>query len=164
MAKHIADIITGFRIAGSIALLPLSVFTSEFYVIYILCGISDIIDGVVARKTDSISEFGNKLDTVADLIFVIVVLIKLLPVIPIPIWTWIWMGAIAIIKVSNIVRGYIYSRQFLAVHSIFNKAAGLLLFLMPLTLSYIGLKYSCIIVCSAATLAAIHEGICIAKR
>ena len=123
-----------------------------------------MIDGTIARKTKSVSEFGSKLDTVADFIFVIVVMIKLLPVIPIPYWTLMWIAAIAIIKVSNIVRGYICTRRFIDTHTILNKAAGLSLFIMPLTLSCIELKYSCIIVCSIATLAALQEGICIAKR
>ena len=164
MAKQIANIITGVRILGSVVLLPLSVFTMEFNIIYLLCGLSDMIDGTIARRTNSVSEFGSKLDTVADFIFVIVVMIKLLPVIPIPYWTLIWIAAIAIIKVSNIVRGYICTRRFIDTHTILNKAAGLSLFIMPLTLSCIELKYSCIIVCSIATLAALQECICIAKR
>ena len=164
MAKQIANIITGVRILGSVVLLPLSVFTMEFNIIYLLCGLSDMIDGTIARRTNSVSEFGSKLDTVADFIFVIVVMIKLLPVIPIPYWTLMWIAAIAIIKVSNIVRGYICTRRFIDTHTILNKAAGLSLFIMPLTLSCIELKYSCIIVCSIATLAALQEGICIAKR
>lgn len=164
MAKQTANIITGFRIVGSIFLLPLSVFTLEFYIVYLLCGLSDMIDGTIARKTDSVSELGSKLDTIADLIFVIVVMIKILPVIQIPLWIWIWIAAIAIIKVSNIVRGYIYMRRLIDTHTILNKAAGLSLFFMPLTLSCIELKYSCVIVCSIATLAALHEGICTAKR
>ena len=164
MAKQIANIITGVRILGSVVLLPLSVFTMEFNIIYLLCGLSDMIDGTIARRTNSVSEFGSKLDTVADFIFVIVVMIKLLPVIPIPYWTLIWIAAIAIIKVGNIVRGYICTRRFIDTHTILNKAAGLSLFIMPLTLSCIELKYSCIIVCSIATLAALQECICIAKR
>lgn len=123
-----------------------------------------MIDGTIARKTESVSEFGSKLNTVADLIFVIVVMIKLLPAIQFPLWIWIWISAIAIIKLSNIIRGYIYKRQFIAPHTLINKATGLLLFLLPLTLSWIELKYSCIIVCTMSTFAAIHEGTCITKR
>ena len=37
--------------------------------------------------------------------------------------------------------------------------SGLLLFLLPLTLSFIELKYSSIVVCSVATCAAIQEGV-----
>ncbi len=39
-----------------------------------------MIDGTVARKTGTESEFGSKLDSTADLMFVTVCLLKLLPV------------------------------------------------------------------------------------
>lgn len=158
MAKHIANILTGCRILGSILLLFFPAFTLEFYITYLLCGFSDMIDGTIARKTNNISKFGDKFDTVADLVFVIVSLIKLLPIIHIPFWLWIWGGAIGIIKISNIVYGYVLNKQFISLHTIMNKATGLLLFLFPLTLSFIELKYSSMAVCSIATLSAIQEG------
>ena len=78
MIKNVANILTGFRILGSILLFFFPVFSEAFYGIYLLCGFSDMIDGTIARKTNSTSEFGSKLDTVADLVFVAVSLIKLL--------------------------------------------------------------------------------------
>jgi len=39
-----------------------------------------------------------------------------------------------------------------------NKATGALLFLMPLTIPTVGLKCSAVVVCAAATFAAIQEG------
>ena len=158
MAKHIANILTGCRILGSILLLFFPAFTLEFYITYLLCGFSDMIDGTIARKTNSISKFGDKFDTVADLVFVIVSLIKLLPIIHIPFWLWVWGGAIGIIKISSIVYEYVLNKQFISLHTIMNKATGLLLFLFPLTLSFIELKYSSMAVCSIATLSAIQEG------
>lgn len=54
-----------------------------------------MIDGTVARKTNTVSEFGSRLDTVADFIFVVVCLIKLLPILDVPVWLCIWTGVIA---------------------------------------------------------------------
>ena len=158
MVKPIANIITSFRISCSILMLFFPVFSSQFYLIYFLCGFSDMVDGTVARKTNSISEFGARFDTVADLIFVAVSLIKLLPIIHIPKWLWIWIIVIAIIKISNIISGFIYKKKLIALHTIMNKTTGLLLFLLPLTLYFIELKYSCVVVCSIATFSAIQEG------
>ena len=84
MKKQLANIITGVRIIGSIALLFFPVFSFGFYAIYLLCGFSDMIDGTIARKTNTVSEFGSKLDTAADLVFVAVCLIKVLPLLHIP--------------------------------------------------------------------------------
>ena len=86
MTKHIANILTGCRVFGSILLLFFPVFSLEFYITYILCGFSDMIDGTIARKTNSASKFGSQLDTVADLIFTAVSLFKLLQAIYIPQW------------------------------------------------------------------------------
>ena len=156
--KHIANILTGCRIFGSILLLFFPAFSLEFYIIYLLCGFSDMVDGTIARKTNSTSKFGSQLDTIADLIFVMVSLFKLLPAINIPQWLWIWGGAIAVIKISNIIWGYVFKKQFISVHTIMNKTTGLLLFLLPLTIHFFELNYIAIAVCSIATLAAIQEG------
>ena len=158
MAKHIANILTGYRILGSILLLFFPAFSVAFYIIYLFCGFSDMIDGTIARKTNSISKFGSQLDTIADLVFAVVSMIRLLPVIHLPQWLWIWGSIIAIIKISNILWGSIAKKQFIAMHTIMNKATGLLLFLLPLTISFIELKYTAIVVCSIATFSAVQEG------
>ena len=159
MTKHIANILTCCRIIGSVLLLSFPAFSLKFYIIYILCGFSDMIDGTIARKTNSISKFGSKLDTVADLIFIAVSLFRILPAIHIPLWLWIWGGVIALIKISNIIWGYVFKKEFISLHTIMNKATGLLLFIMPLAISFVELKYIAILVCSVATFSAIREGL-----
>ena len=157
MAKHLANILTGCRILGSILLLVFPAFSVAFYITYLFCGLSDMIDGTIARKTNSTSKFGSQLDTITDLIFVAASLFKLLPAIHIPGWLWIWGGVIAVIKISNIIWGYVSKKQFISLHTIMNKVTGLLLFLLPLTVSFVELKYTAIAVCSIATLSAIQE-------
>ena len=163
MARHIANLLTGCRILGSILLLFFPAFSSAFYITYLLCGFSDMIDGTMARKTKSVSDFGSKLDTAADLVFITVSLIKILPTIPIPWWLWIWGGIIAIVKTGNFIAGYVSQKQFLHLHTIMNKATGFLLFLVPLTVSFIEFQYSSIAVCFLATLAAVQESVYIAR-
>lgn len=159
MTKHIANILTGGRIFGSILLLFFPAFSLEFYIIYLLCSFSDMIDGTIARKTNSTSKFGSQLDMAADLVFIAVSLFKLLPEIYIPGWLWIWGGVIAAIKISNIIWGYVSKKQFISLHTIMSKATGFLLFLLPLIMSCVELKYVAIIVCPLATLSAIQEGL-----
>ncbi len=158
MKKQIANVLTGCRIFGSIFLLFFPAFSLAFYIIYTLCGFSDMIDGTIARKTNSASNFGSQLDTIADFVFIVASLFKLLPAIRIPWWLWLWGGVIAVIKISNIIWGYVSKKQFISMHTIMNKVTGLLLFLLPLTISFVELKYIGIVVCSIATLSAIQEG------
>ena len=158
MKKALANGITIIRILCSIALLFCPAFSSAFYALYITAGVSDMADGWVARRTHTASELGAKLDTIADIVFVIVCLVKLLPILDIPVWLYIWIGVIALIKIINIISGFVVQKRFVAVHSTMNKVSGLLLFIFPLTISFIDLKYTAAVVCFFATFAAIQEG------
>lgn len=154
-----ANLVTTIRILCSIALLFCAALSPWFYVLYITAGVSDMVDGWVARKTNTVSDFGSKLDTVADIVFVVICLVKLLPILHLPVWIYIWIGIIACIKVFNIIYSYVVRKQFLSDHSILNKVTGALLFLLPLTLSVIDVKYSAAVVCAVAAMAAIQEGV-----
>ena len=157
MKKHIANIITGSRIVLSLPLLFIPLSSAWFYALYLLCGFTDMIDGTVARKTKSASEFGAKLDTVSDFVFMTVALIKFVPYLRISVWLWIWIGVIAMMKLGNAVWGFVRTKKLISPHTVLNKVMGLLLFLLPMTVSFIELTYILLFVCAVATAAAIHE-------
>ena len=158
MTKHIANILTECRAVGSILLLLFPVFSLEFYITYILCGFTDMVDGAIARKTNAVSELGSRLDTVSDFLLIAVSLIKLLPIIKISKWIWVWIAIITIIKICNIISGFVYEKKLVFLHTAMNKITGLLLFFLPLTLSFFELRYSSIVVCIVAMFSAIQEG------
>jgi len=153
-----ANLITIIRIICSIALLFCPVFSPAFYVLYITAGVSDAADGAVARKTGTVSEFGSKLDTAADFVLVALCLIKLIPVIHAPTWLIIWIVVIAVIKAINLISGFVMRKKIVVLHTVMNKVTGILLFVLPLTLTFIDLKYSGVFVSAAATFAAMQEG------
>jgi CDP-diacylglycerol--glycerol-3-phosphate 3-phosphatidyltransferase len=158
MKKQAANFITLCRMFGSILLLLFPVFSLGFYILYLFCGFTDMVDGTIARKTNTESAFGARLDTVADFVFVTVSLIKFLPAMDIPKWLWGWMAVIAVIRIGNMMFGWIFSRKVIALHTILNKLTGFLLFLLPLSLHVIELKYSAVVVCAVATVSAVQEG------
>ena len=157
MKKHIANIITGSRIVLSLPLLFIPLTSAWFYALYLLCGLSDMIDGTVARRTSSASEFGARLDTVSDFVFMTVALIKFVPHLHITVWLWKWIGIIAMIKLGNAACGFVRTKKLISPHTVLNKVTGLLLFLLPVTISFVDLTYTLPIVCTLATVAAIHE-------
>lgn len=163
MKRYVANIITGCRMIFSIWMLVFPTFSFWFYVMYMAGGITDMIDGAVARKTDSVSTFGSHLDTVADVTFLSSALIKILPAIVVPKWSLVWIYVIAIIKIANVILGFIRYKRFFAEHTVMNKITGLLLFLLPLTFVFIEIQYSVIVVCTIATVAALQEGYYIKK-
>ena len=159
-----ANLLTGFRILCSVALLFCQPFSPLFIILYLIAGLTDMIDGAVARKNNTASEFGAKLDTAADFVFVAACLIKLLPMLYVPSWLYLWIGGIALIKAVNLLSGYILQKKVVAMHTVMNKVTGILLFVLPLTLPIVELKSSAPLVCAVATFAAIQEGHFIRKE
>ena len=157
MKKYIANIITASRIVFSLPLLLIPLSSAWFYAFYLLCGLSDMVDGTVARRMGSASEFGARLDTVSDFVFMTVALIKFVPYLHIPTWLWIWIGVIATMKLGNAAWGFVRTKKLIFPHTVLNKFTGLLLFLLPVTISFVDLTYTLLIVCTVATVAAIHE-------
>jgi len=160
-----ANCITCVRIICSIALLFCVPLGGPFYIIYITAGISDMIDGFVARKTGKESEFGARLDTIADFIFMAACFIKLTPVFEFDRYVYIWIAIIGVIKAINIIYGFVVYKKMISVHSISNKITGVMLFALPLLLHWFELEHLALVVCGVATIAAIHEGYyCQTKR
>ena len=152
MKKYIANIVTGSRAIFSLPLLfiPLSsVFT-------------DMIDGTIARKTGTVSEYGSRLDAASDFLFLSVSLVRFLPAVSVSQWLWVWITVIGAVKAGNLVWGYVRTKTLVSLHTLMNKITGLLLFLLPLTLPVIDLNRSGMAVCVTASLAAIQESFCIA--
>ena len=163
MKKYIANIITGSRMIFSFALLFVPLSSVWFSILYLFCGISDMIDGTIARKTGTVSKFGAKLDTVSDFIFMLVCCVKIIPKVYIPVWIWVWIIIIALAKIFNIAFVFIREKKLISIHSVLNKITGFALFLLPLTLTFIESAYSVAIICVFATVAAMQEVYFIAK-
>ena len=163
MKKYIANIITGSRVAFSLLLLFIPLSSASFYTFYLFCGLTDMIDGVVARKTGAVSKFGARLDTVADFVFMFVCSIKILPLMHIPVWLWVWIIIVALIKIFNVALVFIHTKKLISIHSILNKTTGFALLLLPLSLTFVETTYSVATVCVLATIAAIQEVYFIAK-
>ncbi|MGM9945795.1 MAG: CDP-alcohol phosphatidyltransferase family protein [Lysinibacillus sp.] len=153
-----ANMITSCRLICSALMLLFPAFSPTFYILYLTAGFTDMIDGTIARKTNTVSEFGSRLDTTADFVFVVICAIKMLPMMDIPTWLWIWIGIITLIKLVNIASGFIIQKKFVAEHTTMNRVTGILLFVFPLTLTFVELMYSATIICAVATFAAIQEG------
>ena len=162
MKKQIANILTLCRMVGSMGLLLCPVFSACFYGLYLLCGLTDMVDGTIARKTGSTGPFGARLDTLADLLFAAVSFGKLLPVLRMPVWLWVWAAAIAVVKLASLIWGFLRRKKIPSLHTILNKASGLCLFLLPLTTALVELRYTAPVVCAVATAAAVQEGYYIA--
>ena len=156
--KNIANYISISRMIMSIMLAIPETFSILFYIMYLYCGISDMLDGYIARKSNNTSKIGAVLDSIADIEFVIVAMIKILPVISLSRIIIIWATIIALIKIGNLVCSYIYYKKFVMPHTIANKITGLVLFIAPFIIVNFHSIIFEIIICMIATFSAIQEG------
>ena len=153
-----ANLITSCRILLSLLLLFFPALSPGFYGLYLAAGLSDMLDGFVARRTNSASPLGAKLDSMADLVFLTVCLVKLLPVLTLPVWLWVWVGLIALLRLVNVVSGFVRRKKLVLLHTRANKLTGALLFLLPLSLGFLNIAYTAVPLCALASFAAIQEG------
>lgn len=159
VVRKIPNFITALRIAGTAALLFLAPFTIPFYVLYTACGLTDVLDGAIARATKNTSELGAKLDSIADLLFYAVMLTKVIPALwlrlPMPIWYA--AGAVVGIRLASYVTAAVKYHRFAALHTILNKITGLLVFLIPYYLSIPYTVPACWLVVVIAAVASTEE-------
>ena len=153
----VANSITVSRMLFSLALLVLPPRSLPFVVLYLLCGLTDVLDGYIARKLHTESEKGAMLDSIADMLFAVVYAVKILPILKIPLWIWIWTAIIAVTKITCISVASMKAHRLEIAHSFGNKLTGLLLFLLPLLVCAADGKYGVILVCIAATVTVIIE-------
>lgn len=78
--RNCANIITFFRVVGIILLLTMKPLSPSFFLLYTATGLTDVLDGWIARKTKTASDFGARLDSIADLLFYTVVLFFDVPI------------------------------------------------------------------------------------
>lgn len=161
--KRIPNYITLIRIIGTILLLFQDSLSLNFFILYFLCGLSDILDGYVARKLRITSKFGARLDSIADMFFIISVLTKILPNLKLQLWMIFWIVFISAIKLLSFIIGYLKFHEVAFLHTYSNKFTGIFLFFTPLIYNLFGLNISVSSVCSIATLAAFEELLIILK-
>lgn len=166
MLKYLPNIITLSRIITSCLMIFVPTLSKKFYLIYSYSGISDVLDGFVARKTNNCSETGRKLDSFADLLFYGVMMFKIMPYLIKYLPRSIWH----IINITLIIRLILYlvfgliKHQFLSNHTIINKITGVMLFFIPFVIKRkIFIIYS-LCVSIIALFAAIYEIIIMYKR
>ncbi|MGN1116546.1 MAG: CDP-alcohol phosphatidyltransferase family protein [Candidatus Ornithomonoglobus sp.] len=157
--KRLPDLITLSRIAASLALIPMQAFSWAFLAVYTYCGISDVLDGALARRTHSESETGARLDSAADIIFFFVAILKLFPVMYhiLPHGIWYIVGIIVIIRMISFAAAAVKYRCFASLHTYLNKLTGLFVFTIPYIIFLPFAEAACFIIGIIAALSAAEE-------
>lgn len=155
----IPNALTMLRIAGAGVLLFLSPLSTGFFVVYSICGVSDVLDGYVARLTGQAGEFGAKLDSVADLLFYSMTLIRIFPQLfwMLPPWLWCAVIGVVLVRVVSYLAVAVKYRRFASMHTCLNKVSSFMLFWTPYLMMTRYTVHYCVISCAVAAAAAVQE-------
>ena len=157
--KNLPNILSYARIAGTIWLILMKPLTPLFLTIYTITGVTDVLDGAIARKYGTTSEKGAKLDSIADLLFYTLILIRIFPVmwVTLPKKIWIMVGAILLVRFVSYGTAAKKYHRFASLHTYLNKVTGLMVFLVPYAIiSPAAIPY-CWSVCVVAMIGSIEE-------
>lgn len=154
-----ADTVTAVRMAASLFLLFLPLKSPGFFAVYTLAGLTDALDGWLARRTGTTGDFGARLDSIADLLFYSAVLIRLFPVLyrTLPRGVWYATAGVLFVRLAAYGAAAIKYHRFAPLHTRLNKLTGAAVFLLPYVLAIsTGAVYSWA-VCALALAAALEE-------
>lgn len=167
LVKQIPNILTVARIIIAVAVMFIEPYSVLFYVLYAFCGVSDLIDGSIARALKVDGRIGETLDTIGDTLLT---------------WTTThmvamyahkvdgldcWVGmviAILVVFASRILGALVTLvrfKKFSMLHTIGNKVGMIIFYLYPFM--YIALRTAggadigLYVICALCTLAGLEE-------
>lgn len=159
MIKYLPNCITFLRMVGTFILLFVTPLTDSFYVIYTLTGVTDVLDGTLARRLNLTSKLGAKLDSIADMLFYTLVILRLFPeILPrLPKEIWYIVAAVVMIRLISYTVAAIKFRCFASLHTYMNKITGFTVFVIPYIIKLSFFAEVCFVICAIAALAALDE-------
>ena len=156
--KQTPNLLSALRIILCLPLLLVDAMTIPFWVFYVIAGLTDMLDGFLARRWGVESKFGARLDSVADFVFVLAVGYKLFPWLKLPVALLVMITLIALVKIVNVISSYVVKHRVEFLHTKANKLTGFLLFIGMITIGQSYFIPVAWIVACVALFAAIQEG------
>lgn len=128
----IPNLLTSVRIPLSIFLIFCDSYRIPFILLYLLCGLTDVFDGYLARKWNCTTVFGAKLDSIADLVMCLMITITIIRQSPLPFFILAAVCILTLMKIASALITKIKFKELFSIHTIGNKATGFLFYLCPL--------------------------------
>jgi CDP-diacylglycerol--glycerol-3-phosphate 3-phosphatidyltransferase len=111
-------------------------YAIPFVVLYLLCGLTDVLDGFLARRLHAESEAGARLDSAADVVFYVTLVALLAAKALAAVVAWLpAILAIAAVRVATLAVSRVRFGRAGSVHTYGNKLAGFCVYLLPLFIS-----------------------------
>ncbi|MDR1940110.1 MAG: CDP-alcohol phosphatidyltransferase family protein [Clostridiales bacterium] len=136
MIKKIPNILSITRMVLSVVLIFVAMFKNVwiFIPLYLICGMTDIADGKIARHFKVESKLGEKLDSFGDVMVIVAALVCTLFIFEVE-KQWarlIWVGAVILLRLANAIIAKIKFNVFNNIHTYGTKLVGAFAFLLVL--------------------------------
>ncbi|MFT8357756.1 CDP-alcohol phosphatidyltransferase family protein [Bifidobacterium aquikefiri] len=155
--RWIPNTLTLLRCICTISLPFLDIESAAFLLAYIAAGMTDILDGFLARRWQAVTPVGATFDSVADMLFTLTFLYVFMTFLQWAVWLTLWIGALCVVKVLTLIVGWVRFRRFAFLHTTLNKLSGIMIFVAPLFILKTGVALIGIIPCTLASLASLEE-------
>lgn len=156
MKKHLANIVSFSRVIGAIILFFMKDISGTFLAIYVFCGFTDLIDGPIARKTNSASVLGATLDTIGDVLTYLALTKVLILKKLVHMWIIIWIASAGIVFGCTAVISKVRLKKFYLPHTYLGKIFGGCVFVLPLAMQIMPHTVWMAVICSVATIHSIE--------
>ncbi len=155
--KILINCISLIRIPLAIAMLFNYSNNKMLFILLLIAGLSDILDGYLARKLHLTSKIGAKIDTIADFAtFIVITYILVLNLYTITKFIY-FVIFIMLLKAICLLICYIKYKDISFRHTLLNKLTGFV-FIVTTLFYFLTLNYNCyFIVISLAILSSIEE-------
>jgi CDP-diacylglycerol--glycerol-3-phosphate 3-phosphatidyltransferase len=162
--RHLPNLLSLLRLVLSLPLVLMPPHSPVFYAIYIYCGLSDAIDGPLARRLGVDDATGALMDSLADFAFFLAILAILIRAFSVELAPWLpGILIIVLFRATTLIVTTLRTGTPFFIHTLANKAAGVAVFLLP-PLMALGLRAVAIIPVLAVCILSALEELVIACR
>lgn len=154
---NLPNILSYVRMVLSLWMLVVTPLESAFFVLFTLAGFSDLVDGPLARRLDVADRFGTLVDSVADLLLIVVVAIRVGPAIDPPGFIVVVVAAILAFKLLTWAIVWLRTGWPTVLHTPIHRLTGGLAFLSVYVIDRVDIAWWGGGLCGLALIGALHE-------
>lgn len=156
---QIPNMLSALRIVCTLGLIFVKPMKAAFFTLYSICGLTDVLDGFIARRLHCTSDLGAVLDSVADLSFYGMMFYRIFPIMWEVMARWIWFVGLSGVAIRLVAYGIAAGKyhRFASVHTYMNKVTGFAVFLIPYFIALVGADGICLTAASIGCLASAEE-------
>ena len=156
--KRLVNAITCTRFVFALILVLAAPGSAWFWAAYGLGAVSDVLDGLLARRFGVQSDGGARLDSAADIAFLLALTAALLRARQLACWLLYAAGAVLLIRSVTYAAGFYKFRTFVSLYTtLLNRAAGVVLVGYPVLAVLLGPGTAAWLAAAAAGLSALEE-------